>query len=279
MKKGISIRDIMLNQISENSDLNSGLVMFLARRLGCFGTTISVLRVKSAHAMMVRRVYLKRLRKILAGGNIQVPHPIFMNKRADLSQFAKVWRAKMVSKLLPSFEAGNDVTVLQVSPKTINDLFKMFNECVEKRKPFAIKFVGSCSKWIVMNFTFPPEIGSNVMLVTFQMLEDDGFSSNIHSFVLSRTNAPKLGVELKLNGDNCPLMHFFYTDALKIGIYPFNYDKFSVETVTFYKSRETMKKPLLLLDLNNDTGCKRKRFFSEISRESKDSLSKSMKKL
>lgn len=253
----------MNNKILLNPDCKSGLIMFLSRRLCFFGNTVSVSRVKSAHKMMERRVYLKRLRKFIAGGHIQVPHPIFMKRFAINSQIVQVWRAKIVANFMHSLEARNEVTALQVSPKTIKELFNMFNEYVEQRKPFSLKFVGSCSKWIVMKFTFPPEIGSNLMLVTFQMLEDDGFSSNLHSFVLSRTNTPNFGVELKLNGDNNPLVHFFYTDALKIGFHPFNYDKFSVQTVTFYES--------------HDTGCKKKRFLLDTSIKSKNFIEVSKK--
>jgi hypothetical protein len=269
IKKGISIRDIMSFQLSKSPNLQSGLVRFLVERLYCFGNSISASRVTNAHAMMKRRDYLKRLKKCMAGGKIQVPHPIFMNKLADLSNFEKVWRAKMVSNF--TVGAGN-YKALELLPQNIKFLVKLFNVLVEGRSIFALKFEGACSKCIVMRFTFPHEIESGEMLVTFQMLEDGGFSSAIHSLVLSIAKTRNAGIELKIRDDEHPLIQFFYSNRLQIGIHPFNYDKFSVKTVTFYNKPEDMENLLCSeifqnlmknLDFNNDAGYKRNQGFLE----------------
>ena len=198
-----------------NLNLRSGIVDFLTSRMldpRTIGSHQSTLVSRSlrnnAHAMIARRVYLKRLRN--AAANHRIPHPIFGKKYLDLAGFSQIWRAKLLERVLSKMESRENRIV---EPQQIKGLNQTVNAYCENGENFAIMFNSKDQDSSTIMEFIPCEKESMRMWdVVLHMINHGlGFHSKLTYYNLEKSEIPNCGIVFKRFGEKNPLIQFFYT--------------------------------------------------------------------
>jgi hypothetical protein len=212
--------------------IQSSLIGFLVSKLIPQSGLIPHQRIISRmRDMTEKRNFFKRLRKAVNG---QIPHPIFSKKFLNLALFGQIWRAKLISTMLPNMHNGE---CIPVSPSNIKWLLHMFDMLFQKGESFAMQFYDGNDCTVVMKFDSPSnnEGGTKKRKLALYGFNEEQVCSTTLGVTVEKTPSNNCGIQL--NVDGVIFYHkirLFYTKLVNIPIYPFNSDQFIADKVKFY---------------------------------------------